>query len=247
MEIYFLGTNGWYASSTGNTVSILIQSNDFYLILDAGDGIHKLDDYMKEDKPVLIFLSHTHLDHIIGLHQLGKFSFLKELIIFGFKGITRNLNRIIRHPYSAPFDNLPINVKIVELEEGTHNLPFEVKCGLLKHSDPCLGYRFTLENKIITYCTDTGLCENLYKLSEDANVLITECSYKIGQENWNWPHLKPEEAASVALESRVEQLLLTHFDASIYQTMEDRKNAENKAREIFPHTTAAYDNLKVEL
>ena len=46
MKVTFLGTNGWYASDTGNTVSILIETENFYIILDAGDGIYKIDTYI---------------------------------------------------------------------------------------------------------------------------------------------------------------------------------------------------------
>ena len=47
MKITFLGTNGWYDSATGNTPSALIDTKDYYIILDAGFGIHKLNDLLK--------------------------------------------------------------------------------------------------------------------------------------------------------------------------------------------------------
>jgi ribonuclease BN (tRNA processing enzyme) len=247
VKIIFLGTNGWYSSNTGNTVSILIDSQDYYIILDAGDGLHKLDNFIHEKKPIILFLSHTHLDHIIGLHILGKFPFMDELKIYGYLGIKQNLEKIIKHPYSAPFEHLPTEVEIFELDEGEHHLPFKVETGLLLHADPCLGYRFTLEDKIITYCTDTGLCDNLYTLSKDADLFITECSYKPGQENWGWPHLKPEEAAQVAKRSEVKKLFLTHFDASIYQTQEEREVAAKTSKNIFSDTTVAYDSLEITI
>ena len=90
MKITFLGTNGWYNSPTGNTICILIESADYYIVLDAGDGFYKLSEYIIKDKPAFLFLSHFHLDHISGLHTLVKFSFKKELKFFGPKGITRN-------------------------------------------------------------------------------------------------------------------------------------------------------------
>jgi len=98
---------------------------------------------------------------------------------------------------------------------------------------------------IITYCTDTGLCQNLYYLAKDADIMISECSYKPGQEEWGWPHLKPEEAADVAVKSKVKELILTHFDASSYKTIQDRKEAEKKAKMLFPKTRAAIDGLEL--
>ena len=247
MNITFLGTNGWYATDLGNTTSTIICSDDFYIVLDAGDGIYKIDQCIDDDKPIILLLSHLHLDHLIGLHVFAKFQFKQEINIYGYNGTKSGINLIIKHPYSSPFAKLPVKVKIHDLEEGKHNIGFPLTCRLLVHADPSLGFRLELDNKIITYCTDTGLCPNLYELAKDADLFITECSYKPGQEEWGWPHLKPEEAADVAMKSKVKKMILTHFDASSYKTIQDRKKAEKKARALFPETKAAIDGLKIIL
>ncbi|MFX1570910.1 MAG: MBL fold metallo-hydrolase [Promethearchaeota archaeon] len=247
MKVSFLGTNGWYSTDQGNTVCIFISTEKFDIILDAGDGLYKIDKYIKGDKPIIILLSHIHLDHIIGLHVLSKFRFQSEINIYGYNGIKKSLISLLDHPYSSPLSKIPLKISINELIEGIVKTPFDLTCYLLEHSDPCLGYRIEIEEKVITYCTDTGMCDNLYKLADEADILITECSYKSGQEQWGWPHLKPEEAAEVAFKSKVKKLILTHFDASIYLKSESRKEAEIKARKIFPNTISAYDNLSVDL
>jgi len=245
MKVIFLGTNGWYATDLGNTTSTLICSDDYYIILDAGDGIYKIDQYINDEKPIIILLSHLHLDHIIGLHTFAKYSFNQEINIYGYNGTKIGLNKVIKHPYTSPFKHIPVKVQIHDLNEGTHNIGFPLICKLLVHADPCLGYRLELENKLITYCTDTGLCSNLYELAKNADLFITESSYKPGQEEWGWPHLKPEEAAEVAVKSKVKKMILTHFDASSYKTMHDRKEAEEKAKMLFPKTIAAFDGLEI--
>jgi ribonuclease BN (tRNA processing enzyme) len=247
MRITFLGTNGWYATNLGNTVSILIDTKNYYIILDAGDGIYKIDQYVKDDKPIVVLLSHLHLDHIIGLHTLAKFSFSQQVNIYGYKGTKRRIKQIIKHPFSSPISALPIKVKLYDLDEGSYNIGFPLACKLLKHADPCLGYRLELEDKIITYCTDTGLCSNLFELARAADLLITECSFKPGQEDWGWPHLKPEDGALVAVKSQVKKLFLTHFDASIYKTIKERKEAEVVASKIFENSFMASDGLEIEL
>ncbi|MFX1601307.1 MAG: MBL fold metallo-hydrolase [Promethearchaeota archaeon] len=247
MKIKFLGTNGWYSTDLGNTTSTLISSNEFYIVLDAGDGIYKIDQYIDGEKPIIILLSHFHLDHIIGLHVFAKFHFNQEINIYGHTGTKNRIDLIINHPYSSPFNDLPLKIKTHDLDEGRHNIGFPITCKLLVHADPCLGYRLELENKIITYCTDTGLCDNLFELAKDADILIIECSYKPGQEDWGWPHLKPEEAAEVAVKSGVKKMFLTHFDASSYKTIHDRKIAEEQAKAIFPEAIAAFDDLELTL
>jgi len=247
MKIIFLGTNGWYATNLGNTTSTLINSKDFYIILDAGDGFYKIDQYINEEKPIIILLSHLHLDHIIGLHALAKFTFNQEISIFGYNGTVQGLQIILNQPFSASLSNLPLKIKIQDIEENSYDIGFGIKSKLLVHSGYSLGYSLKIDKKKITYCTDTGICPSLFELANEADLLITECSYKPGQEEWGWPHLKPEEAAEVAEKSNVKKLILTHFDASYYRTIRDRKSAELKAKRIFPNTIAATDGLEVIL
>jgi ribonuclease BN (tRNA processing enzyme) len=246
MKVAFLGTNGWYSTEAGNTSCVLIDSEEFYVVLDAGDGIYKLDEYVKTEKPIHLFLSHLHLDHIIGLHMLGKFRFKQKINIYGYTG-TRDGLQIIRHPYTAPFHDLPVQVEIHDLLEGRHTLPFPFTCKLLVHADLCLGYRLELDNRIVAYCTDTGMCDNLYMLARNADLLITECSFKSGQAEWRWPHLKPMESANIAEEANAKQLVLTHFDADVYRTMKDRERARVEARRVFNNTVAAHDGLEINL
>ncbi len=246
MRIVFLGTNGWYSTGLGNTSCVLIDSDEYYVVLDAGDGIHKLDSCVKNEKPIRIFLSHLHLDHIIGLHAMGRFKFTQKIDLYGYRGTKDGLG-IIRHPYTSPFTDLPLRIEVHDLDEGRHSLPFPVACRLLVHADPCLGFRIELDDAVVTYCTDTGICDSLHELAENADMLIAECSFKSGQAEWKWPHLRPEDAAKVARKASVGRLVLTHFDASIYRTKEDRQQAEAAARKIFEKTIAAHDGLEIEL
>ena len=132
-------------------------------------------------------------------------------------------------------------------ENNPPKLPFPVKCKYLVHTDSCFGYRFKIDNKTIAYCADTGVCDNLLQLSKNADVLIAECSYKQSQRDNGWPHLNPEDSAKIAKKADVGKLLLTHFDASIYRTKEDRAEAEKTAGKIFPRTNVCYDGFEIEI
>ena len=98
MKIYFLGTNGWYSSPTGDTPCILIDSKDQYVIFDAGNGIYKIDQYIKEDKPISLFLSHFHIDHISGLHTLAKFNFKQGIDVYFAKGRGKDFETFVNPP-----------------------------------------------------------------------------------------------------------------------------------------------------
>lgn len=232
MKVVFLGTNGWYDSKTGNTTCTHIDTGEYHILLDAGNGIHKADEYMKETKPVHLFLSHFHLDHLIGLHILVKFNHNKGMSIYGQPGTKEALNGLMKHPYTLPLEDLPYKTMIHELSEGIHRIPYMVECRKLIHADPCYGYRFEIDGKIIAYCTDTGYCENAVKLARNADLLITECSLKPGQENPGWPHLNPETAVRISKEAGAKKLALTHFDANNYNSIEDRVEINKRHKDI---------------
>src|SRR3989344_5766678 len=119
--ITFLGTNGWYATETGHTTCVLMDTRNSYIILDAGTGIYKIDKYITNDKPIYLFLSHFHLEHICGLHILNKFHFRQEMTICCYHGGKKLLENIVKQPYTLALTDLSFKVKIKELDEGINN------------------------------------------------------------------------------------------------------------------------------
>lgn len=247
MKITFLGTNGWYDTNTGNTISILVETEKAYIVFDAGNGIYKLDRFIKARKPVYLFLSHLHLDHIIGLHTLAKLVLPQGLQVVVPPPLKKDLQRFMRQPLTIPFNRLPhCRVKLQSYHQAI-KAPFEIESYRLDHPSPCWGYRLTAEGKVLAYGPDTGLCNNLLKLAEQADVFISESSWLPGETHRGWTHLNPEQAAGVAKKARVKRLILTHFDASRYKELSDRKKAEQAARKIFRNTFAASDDQQVEI
>ena len=247
MKITFLGTNGWYNTSTGNTLCILIESTDYYVILDAGTGFYKLDRYLSTDIPVFLLLSHFHLDHIYSLHTLVRFSFKSGLRIFGPDGIKKILKLIANEPFSIPLREVPFEIEVFELPKDGGNLPFEVECIELSHTSLTLGYRLHLDGKIIAYCPDTGFCKNAVRVARGADLLIAECSLRPGEHLSAWSHLNPQQASKIAKDGKAKQLILTHFDASRYLTMESRKEAEIVAKRTFPNSIASRDDMQIKI
>ena len=243
MEVVFLGTNGWYDTDTGNTICILVKDYKHYILFDAGNGIHKVDNYCRKKKPAYLFLSHFHLEHIIGLHILTKIKCFRELHIFGPKGTKNILGKLMNSPFTMPIAQLPFPVSLYELPRDRAKIPFRVTSKPLLHSSLTLGYRLEIDKKIIGYCPDTGYCKNAVELAKDADLLIAECAFRSGQVSKKWPHLNPETAARIAKEAGVNKLALVHFDANIYKTIQDRKKAEISARKIFKNTFATMDAL----
>lgn len=255
MKIGFLGTNGWHTSKTGNTPCILIDSREGYIILDAGNGIYKIDEYIKEEKPIYLFISHFHLDHVSGLHTLSKFEFHQGIDVYVGQDRKKDFEGLVNPPYTIGFKpnpqniiNLKTQIRLHELSEGNHNIPFPVTVIELFHAYRNHGYRFVLEGKTIAYSGDCGVSEASSKLAEKATVLIHECSYaKDRPEAKLWGHVTPEQAAKIAKDCGVEKLILTHFDPTEYPTLESRTEAERRTKEIFPETSAAYDDYIISV
>jgi ribonuclease BN (tRNA processing enzyme) len=246
MDITFLGTNGWYDSPTGYTVCSLVRAKDFYLVLDAGGGFPFLDRYLADDRPVYVFLSHLHLDHVIGLHALNKFNFKNGLAFLLADGYGKAFETLFSLPYSLPVGKLRYPVSITEGRDFG-KLPFNLKGIPLAHSSVCWGARLECEGRVLSYAPDTGPCSGLAELAAGSNLLVTECSYRPGEERPQWPHLNPQTAASAALNGGAERLVLTHFEAARYPDRESRLMAEKTAREIFPQTVAAFDGYITEI
>jgi len=246
MLLSFLGTNGWYDTPAGNTACLVLQTAREHIVLDAGNGVYKLDCFVLDRKPIYLFVSHYHCDHIYGLHILNKFDFPQGIQIYGPKGAKKYLGDLLRLPYTVPLNKLKTMVGIHDID-AARTLPVAMEFRQLKHPSPCYGYRFSIEGKAVAYCTDTALNKNIVLLGKDTDLLVTECSFATGMDGAKAGHLTPEDAAGAAKEANAKRLILTHFDPVLYPDEEDRLKAVKAARRIFSNTIAAFDDMIVEV
>jgi ribonuclease BN (tRNA processing enzyme) len=206
-----------------------------------------MDRALARPKPVDLFLSHYHLDHIEGLHTLVRLNMSKGLRIFGQTGAREVLGHIMRQPYTVPLAGMPFRIGVFEIPEERGLAPYLKDARPLVHASPCIGFRFELEGRTIAYCTDTGMCSNLIELSRDADLLITECSALDGQRRDSWPHLTPEDAVAIAKETGAKRVALVHFNASLYPTLESRKAVQETVAYEADNIIVAFDDMALEL
>jgi len=245
-EIVFLGTNGWYDSPTGNTISVLVKARDFQVVLDAGNGIAKLAEYADFSKPTFLFVSHFHLDHVEGLHTLcmhrgmpGGLTFLVE------EGGTAHLSNLLRFPYTVALDELRFPVRVLEVPARAGELPFRARFLPLHHVPVSQGIRMEVDGRTIAFCLDTGYSENAVKLCAGADLAILECTLPTGTAFEH--HLTPQRCARIAREARPGMLALTHFEARSFPTLESRAEAFREVRALFPDTVMSADGLRLPL
>jgi len=96
----------------------------------------------------------------------------------------------------------------------------------------------------VVYSGDTKPCANVVKLAKGADLLIHDGTFL--EEDEGKAHADVRQAAKVAADAGVKQLILTHLSRR-YSTKEDIQEIEAAARKIFPNTKVAYDFMKVKL
>jgi len=93
----------------------------------------------------------------------------------------------------------------------------------------------------VVYSGDTRPCDNLLEISKNADLLIHDGTFLEEEESKG--HADVRQAAKIAKDANVKQLILTH----ISRRYKDPKELEDAARKIFPNTKVAYDFMKVKL
>ncbi len=104
---------------------------------------------------------------------------------------------------------------------------------------------FIEAGKKVAYITDTVLCDNCYKIADNADLLICEATYssKLANKGEEYGHMTAKQAAELANKSNAKQLVLIHFSARYKNTQE----LEEDARNIFDNVICAKDFMRIEL
>lgn len=247
LKVTVLGSNGWYDDANGLTTCVLVQSAQGTLIFDAGSGLTRALGLVDFSKPATLFLTHLHMDHIIGLHTLSLYPFEAGLTLVTPLGGRADLDAVLRAPFMTPLDKLPYAVRVVEAETlASGTLPFAAEALPLLHAVPATGYRVEIGGKRIAFVLDTADCENAETLAREADLLITEAGFLPGQTG-SAGHLDPEGAAELAVRARAKKALLIHFGASGYTDLPVRLKAVGEARGVFPNLIAGLDWTEVVL
>jgi phosphoribosyl 1,2-cyclic phosphodiesterase len=211
------------------------------LIFDAGTGIRALGEaLLAHPGPVRahLFLSHAHWDHIQGLPFFTPAYIAgTELTILGPEHGELTLEKIVTGQMQSPYFPIPMHamaaqIKFVKLGEGSLvELPngATVTSGVVNHPGCTLGYRLTVNGKVLTYTTDNepfgaaAASRHLAQparhvpLARDADLLIQDAQYtpeEYDPHRVGWGHSTYLDALHVAQQANVRRLVLFHHDPS---------------------------------
>ena len=101
------------------------------------------------------------------------------------------------------------------------------------------------KGKKISYSGDTRPCEAMIRLARDSDILIHESTYEAEdyQRAVDNAHSTSVEAAEIAREANVNELVLTHI--STRYTSDE--NIKSEAQKVFKNTKVAKDYMKIDL
>ena len=106
-------------------------------------------------------------------------------------------------------------------------------------------YTTLVKGKKITYIADTKLCDNCFKLAQDADLLICESTYAsdLAEKAEKYLHLTAKDAAFIANRANSKKLVLTHFS----QRYKDTSKILEDASTYFKDVVCAYDFMKIKV
>lgn len=248
MKLIVLGSGNFFPNKARNHSAYFLKLGKKNLLLDCGSGTFLQMartglDYKKIDH---FLITHFHCDHV---NDLAAFllaaqndpAFKKNgLSIIGPHGMNSYYSYLMMmYPFLLK-ENFEVQIKEVR-EDHLHFEDFTVKATVVKHTDNSLAYRIEQGKKSLVYTGDTGYCQSIVALAENADILIAECADLKKQKPES--HLSPESAAQIAKEANVKKLVLSHLPPTAKE-----KEIVKRTKKVFKGTIiVAKDFMKLQV
>ncbi len=212
-----MGCSGSFPGPDSPASCYLIDTGDFRLVLDLGNGaVGALQRYASLADVDAICLSHLHADHCIDMLGYSVFQNdhpdgpRRRIPVYGPAGTQDRLARALGAEHRGmadAFDFATLAPGIIDIG------PLRVTTRHMNHPIETLGFRIEHAGKALAYSADTGPTEELVRLAAGADVLLSEASFIEGPDLPGDLHLTARQAAEHAARAGVGELVLTHLVA----------------------------------
>jgi len=256
-SIEFLGTGGTRTPTQGTTCVRVSK----HCVIDAGNLINTLG----EDVFTIehIFLTHSHLDHIIDIPFLADLFVTQKSIalkIYGLKATLDDLRQFIfNHRIWPNFEEINLighDNKTIELIEIIPERSYPIDGVILtpfktNHTDGSCGYKIEKNGAGILFTADTYKCPRIWELLDEnphIHTLVTEVSFPSSFDKlaFDSKHLTPS-----LLKSELEQCkrddfrlyamhLKTLFAPTIIHELKTMKLLRNKGKVLSDYDTIVF-------
>ncbi len=244
MRVLLLGTAGYHPTDRRHTACVLLP--ELGVLFDAGSGMFRVARHLKTDT-LDIFLSHTHLDHVVGLTFF--FTLLAEhpLRRITVHGEAEKLAALRDHLFALPIFPAFPTFEWCELEETTKlENGATLRSFPLEHPGGSRGYRLEVEEKSLAYVTDVRAKPEADYVEQirGVDLLLHECNFPAGYDELaeRTGHSCLNEVIRVATVAAVKRLALIHFDPLVELPAEQVREVQR----LFPEIVFGEDNMELE-
>ena len=181
--LWVLGSAGWMPRAGQETSCFLLETADQLVMLDAGTGVANLEfaaEALARHDRLSILLSHYHLDHLVGLMYLKRFTADRRVDVYGpgrpvYSKTTEEYVADLLQPdiYSSGHHGFAREVHYHDYggqDFCVGNLPVAVRAQ--KHSSPSFELRLA---DLVTYATDTSFDPSAWENCSPSRLLLHEC------------------------------------------------------------------------
>lgn len=245
MRLHLLGTGGYHPNERRHTACLMLP--ELGIVLDAGTAFFRMREHLAT-RELDIYLSHAHVDHIVGLtflHGLLEGTDVERVTV---RGDERKLAAIGAHLFDTDLFPAGFAWEFAPLAEeeplagGGKLTHFS-----MQHPGTSLGFRLDWPDRSMAYVTDTtaSLSADYVERIRGVDLLIHECYYPDGMERQavDFGHSTATPVAEVAREVGAGRLLLVHIDPMLPK---DDPVGIAGMRAIFPETEVAEDGMVVD-
>ncbi len=249
----------------GNTSCVEITCGTHTLVFDAGSGMRVLGNQMMRDKRLAdidLFLSHCHIDHLIGLpffapvFEKGSRLRLWAGNVEPAGGIKEAIHKMMSYPlFPIEIEMAQAEIEFTDFEPGDTLTPqtgIVIRTADLQHPGGAVGYRIEHTGKAIAYMTDTEMTDRAFDpamlaLAKNADVLIIDSTYTDDElkDHIGWGHSSWQQTVKFADAAGVAKLCLYHHDPEHDDAAMDR--IAEAAAKMRPGTIVAHEGLTIKI